>query len=279
MNLPRHGSRAVAVAAGLLAACAGPGRPGPEALGYQRPDPNPATYTFADTAALSVETQMGPMSALTGLSGTAELDFRARDHAFQVYVRFPDLRGTFRAPGQDPAVVDGSAVDGHFTVRVASTGFAAITESPKLGGALPDIIGPESLVRGLFVHLPGRPVGVGAQWVDSMTVTEEVGETRSVSRTLITSILEGDTVMAGRRLLRIRTEAITQVTLAGVSGGVEVEQDLSGTVTGLVLWDHQAGLLFRRTEAGTLSGTLTLPGVADPMPVQVDVSHSVVLGR
>lgn len=279
MAISRFRSGSAAAAILLLVGCGGPASPSPEGIGYDRPDPNPATYTFADTAELAIQTEIGVMSALTGLSGRAELEFRGQDHAFQVLVRFPLLRGVFRAPGQDPAMVDESAVGGPFMAEVAATGLVGITDAPALAGALPDITGPESLVRGLFVHLPGRPVPVGGQWVDSVTITEEVGETRSVTRSVITSTLEGDTVVAGRRLLRIRTEAPTALELTGVSGGVQVEQRLSGTITGIVLWDDAAHLLYHRAEAGELTGTLTLPGVADPMPSRVAVRHSVTLGQ
>lgn len=269
---------ALAIVAPAVAGCGGQiGAPSPDGLAYDRPDPNPATYTFTDTTELSVETAVGSMTVLTALDGTAELEFRARDHEYQVLLRFPELRGVFRNLAQDPVVVDESAVAGPFTVRVGPAGFVAVTDTPRLGGVLPDIAGPERIARSLFAHLPGGPVDEDARWVDTVTIGEDAQGTRSVTRTVIVSTLAGDTVVAGRRLLRIRTEAESQVELAGVSGGVEVEQTLVGTLTGTVLWDRGARVLFGRTESGSLAGTLALPGVAGPMPVEVRIRRSLTL--
>lgn len=270
---------ALAIMALAVAGCGGQSQaPSPEGLAYDRPDPNPATYTFTDTTELSLETAVGPMEVLTALDGTAELEFRARDHEFQVLVRFPELRGVFRNQAQDPAVVDESAVDGPFTVRVGPTGFVAVTDTPRLDGVLPDIAGPERLARSLFAHLPGGPVGAEARWVDTVTMGEAARGTRSVTRTVIVSTLAGDTVVAGRRLLRIRTEAASEVDVGGVSGGVQVQQTLAGTLTGTVLWDRNARVLFGKTESGSFSGTLALPDAAGPpMPVEVRVRRSLTL--
>ena len=269
----------LAIVVPVVAGCGGSSEtPSPAGLAYDRPDPNPATYTFTDTMELSVETAVGAMTALTALDGTAELEFRARDHEFQVLVRFPELRGVFRNPVQAPAVVDESAVGGPFTVRVGPAGFVAVTDTPSLDGALPDIAGPERLARSFFAHLPGGPVGEDARWVDTVTIGEASQGTRSVTRTIIVSTLAGDTVVAGRRLLRIRTEAESELEQAGVSGGVEVEQTLAGTLTGTVLWDRGARVLFGRTESGSLSGTLVLPDAAGgPLPVEVRIRRSLTL--
>lgn len=268
-----------ALAVLVLAGCVVvPGGPSPGGLAYDRPDPNPATYTFADTTELSIETPVGPMEVLTALAGTAELEFRGRDHDIQAFVRFPELRGVFRNPTQDPAVVDASDVGGPFTVRVGPRGLTEVTEAPSLTGALADITGPETLVRSLFVLLPGRPVAAGATWVDTVRVVEESRDARSVTTSIVTSRLVGDTVVDARRLLQIRTESELGIELTGVAGGVALEQVLTGTGTGQVLWDEGAHLVFERRETGSLAGTMTLPELGGPpMAVRVDVNQRVTL--
>ena len=264
--------------AAVLAGCSIlPGAGAPDGLAYDRPDPDPATYTFSDTAVFAIETAMGDMEVLTARSGVAELDFRRWSDG-RVTVRLPRFEGTFRNPTQGAARVDTADIGGPFVVRLGYDGRIAVTDTPSLSQALLDIAGPESLVRPLFVQLPARPVGPGATWVDTVETVEESGGTRSVARSVITSTLVGDTVAAGRTLLRIRTESQNTIEVSGVSGGVEVAQRLSGTTVGRILWDDAAHVLIERVATGELTGTLELPGVAvDPMPIRATLRRTVSL--
>jgi hypothetical protein len=153
-----------------------------------------------------------------------------------------------------------------------------VVDTPSLSDAVLDIAGPDGLVRPLFVQLPARSVDPGDQWVDTLTTVDESAGTRSVVRSRITSTLDGDTVVAGRRLLRIRTVAENSVEVTGVSGGVEISQRLEGTTSGVVLWDDGDHLLVERTATGTLLGTLEMPGLdVPPMPVQARLRRTVSL--
>lgn len=282
--LPSHSLHSAALATAsftLLAGCAVfGGMPVPDGLAYGPPDPNPATYTFSDTAEFTVQTAMGPMTVVTSQSGTAELDFLRWDAGYQVQVRFPDFAGSFNNPAQGETRVDEAHIGGPFTVRVEHGGLVEVTDTPSLSDALLDIAGPESLMRPLFVHLPGRAAGPGARWVDTVSTAEEAAGTRSVVRSIVTSTLEGDTLMAGRRLLRIATTAESTVEVTGVSGGVEIEQRLSGTTAGTVLWDDRARLLVERWETGELTGTLVMVGVpVEPMAVQATLHRRVSLRK
>lgn len=277
LSRPRSAARpAVAV---FLAACGAPSEvPAPDALAYGPPAPNPAAYTFADTLAISIRTDMGPMEVVTARSGTAEMDFRRWASHSEVFVRFPDLRGSFRNPMQGSLVVDESDIDGVFTVRVGPAGLVEVTDTPSLSDGMLGIAGPSSMVRPLFVALPGRAVEVGARWVDTVTIVDEGGGTRSEARSIITYVLEGDTVVTGRRLLRIRTTSMDSVQVEGVSGGVDFEERLTGITSGTVLWDPAAQLLVERVETGGLSGRLDLPGTTAPsMAVSARLSRAVSL--
>lgn len=263
----------------LLAACGpGSGGPSPRGLSYDRPTPNPATYTFTDTAVFTIEATLGSMEVITGQAGTAELDFRTWSSDGRVVVRFPRWQGIFRNPTQGSSTADESEIGGPFTLRLSAAGRLEVVDTPSLSDAVLDIAGPEGLVRPLFVQLPARSVGRGARWVDTLTTLEESAGTRSVVRSRITSTLVGDTMVAGRRLLRIRTLAENSVTVTGVSGGVEIVQRLEGTTTGWVLWDDDAHLLVERASSGTLRGTLEMPGLnAEPMPVRTELRRTASL--
>lgn len=263
-------------AAAALAGCGSAFSTAPGGLAYDRPDPNPATYVFGDTATFTIETAMGPMDVVTAHGGTAELDFRRWRRDSEVVVRFPRFQGSFQNRTQAASRVDASAIGGPFTVRLTPDGRVAVVDTPALGDRLLDIVAPDELVRPLFVHLPNGPVQRGTTWADTVTTTSGRAGTRTEARTIVVSTLAGDTVVAGRRLLLIRTESRSVVRVTGVSGGVDVTQELTGGTTGTVLWDERSKLLVERRSAGELSGTLTLPGVdVEPMPVRV-VVHRVV---
>lgn len=273
-----HRSQPLALVA-LLAGCGlAPGGATPRGLSYDSPTPNPATYTFTDTAVFTIEAALGPMEVVTGQAGTAELDFRSWRSDGRVVVRFPRWRGIFRNPTQGSRTADESDIGGPFTLHLSPVGRLEVVDTPSLSDAVLDIAGPEGLVRPLFVQLPARSVDRGARWVDTLTTIEESAGTRSVIRSRITSTLEGDTMVAGRRLLRIRTLAENSVEVTGVSGGVEIAQRLEGTTSGWVLWDDDAHLLVERASSGTLRGTLELPGLdVDPMPVRAELRRTASL--
>jgi hypothetical protein len=256
-----------------------PGSPTPGGLAYAVPDPNPATYTFSDTATFEVETAgMGAMEVTTAHEGTAELLFRPADGGFSVQVRVPRFSASFINPMQDPVRVSERDIAGPLGLSVGPRGVVTVTDTPSLSRELLDIVGPESLVRPLFVRLPGRAVEVGDRWIDTVTTNEAGSGTTSVGRSIITSTLVGDTVVAGERVLRIDTRAENVLTVEGTSGGVEIAQTLTGTTTGTVLWSTASRALVERWEEGELSGTLELPGVnAPPMSVHATVHRSVSL--
>lgn len=263
-------------AAAVLTGCGGPSLPTPDGLAYGPPDPDPVTYTFDDTTAVTIEGGTGPMEVVTAYSGTAELDFREWPRDRRVAVRFPRFRGSFRDPTRARSVVDESAIDGVFAVRLDPGGQVAVVDTPALADPLPDIVGPEALIRTLFVHLPAASVDVGATWADTVTTAEQMAGTRRATRSVIVSTLAGDTIVDGRRLLVIRTEAENTVRVTGVSGGVEVEQQLTGVTEGTTLWDDRSHRLVERWARGSLEGTLVFPGVEmAPLPVRA-VRHGVV---
>lgn len=264
---------------GLAGCLRQPEGPGPAGLAYDVPDPNPATYTFTDSATFALQAPgYGVMEVETARDGTAELHFRPSQEGYHVRVGFPELRSVFRSPAQGTSQSDESDIDGPVGVDLSFTGAAVVVDTPGLSPALLEVTSAEGLVRPLFVRLPARPVGPGAHWTDTTRTVEERVGTVSRGTSITTSTVLGDTVVSGQRLLRIRTTAITSVEIDGVSGGVEVEQRMTGIIHGRVLWDEGASLLVERVEAGELTGTLGMPGTGvTAMPISATVRRRVGL--
>lgn len=279
--------RAAAAAAllALAAACAGgpgPGGFGPSgvALSYAAEEPLQAAYQFSDTTRFSIEAgPMGTMLVTSAQQGTAEMAIAGQESGgVSATVGVPVYSGRFENPNQGTLRVDAGDIRGQWVVRLDPRGRVEVADSPALTAAARQIAGSESLVRPLFVHLPGGVTPIGTVWVDTVSVTESGGGTVSRARSIIRSTLVGDTTVAGRRLAVIRTESGTDLEVEGTSGGVEILQRMRGTILGTILWDPGRSLLVERIEAGELEGTLELPGMGfAAMPVTADVRRSVSL--
>lgn len=263
-----------------LQACAGlGGPPPPPLLLYEVPDPNPATYTFADTTRLEIRAPgYGVMEVATGRRGTAELQFGELGEGLRVDVRITTLDGTFRSGDRRTDAVNADDLAGPIGVSLSSMGRVVVVDTPAVTLALLEVAGVEGLVRPFFVNLPGRIVEPGARWTDTVTTREEGPEAVTRATSVIVSTLVADTVVGGRRLLRIETRTETAVEVTGESGGVDIEQQLSGTVMGTILWDAESRLLVARTETGSLAGSLVMPGTSPvALPVSATIWRSVQL--
>jgi hypothetical protein len=272
----------LAAAAGTLACAggAGPGAAGGHRLAYDVPDPNPAVYTFSDTTEFSIHAgPIGVMRVLSAQSGVAEIAFRRSGGGIEATVRVPSYAGRFENPDQGVTSADETDIRGAWTVRLDPGDPPDVVTTPSLTPRGRQVAGGESLVRPLFAHLPGRGAAPGGSWVDTVAVTEDVGGAVSRARTVITSTLVGDTVIAGRRLLLIRTSSATAVEVDGTSGGVEIRQRIGGTMRGTVLWDAARSVLVERSERGELEGVLELQGADVGLPVEATVRRSVSLRR
>jgi hypothetical protein len=270
--------------AGGLGGCAPPGPPSrfaaaPDDLAYGLPTPGPLCYAVADTARFTVDSgAMGRMSVSAAYAAAVELELGAGQDAMEARVRVHWLRGGFEPQSQPAQAVDASDLAGEFRLTLDARGRTEVVASPVLTPRLLDVTSAESMVRPLFVQLPGRPAGVGDAWTDTIVSVDDGPDARSTVRTVITTTILGDTVMDGRTLLRLWTRAENRMEMEGRSGGVLVRQLLTGTTDGTVLWDPHFRMLVERSETGSLAGTLAMPtaGVAD-VPLSATVRRHVRL--
>lgn len=251
----------------------GPLEPEPDALAYGLPTASPAFYILADTAMFTVDSgAMGRMSVSAAYRGTVEVDIGAGRDALEARVRFHRLDGMFEAQAQRPQRVDEADVDGEFLLTVDAQGRTETVAEPRLSQRLLDVTSADAMVRPLFVRLPGRPATPGETWVDTIVSLEHRSDGRSQVRTVMTTTLIGDTIVDGRALILLRTRADNQLEVEGRSGGVLVRQLLTGTTDGTVLWDPHFRMIVQRSEDGSLTGSLEMPGagaVAVPLTARV----------
>lgn len=270
----------ILVLAAVLAACGGrAGTPSPErALAYVVPGVAP-TYATADTMRFRIQAGgMGTMEVAVDYVATAQLTFEPAAGDYHVTVALLAFDGRFSNPMAGSVTADASGVEGPIVVKVSPRGETEVVEVPTTSTAFDQIAGAENLVRDFFVRLPDRPMEAGDTWTDTIRTRTENEQTLTISRSILTATIAGDTAVAGRTLLLIRTAYDNTMNLSGNSGGTEISQRLSGTTTGYFLWDAERGLLVERHEVGSLSGTLDLPGMGiGGMPVEATVKRNVRL--
>lgn len=264
-----------------LATPPAPTAPQTATLSYDPVLSSPVAYSVTDSARFTVHAgAMGSMTVASAHAGTATVELSQAGDSLEARVHYFRFAGSLDTDPHGRQRVDQTSIDGAFRVRLDRRGRVEIVGTPALGDDLLDITSPEALVRPLFVHLPDRPVGTGERWVDTITSVEETPETRTVARTVLTSTLEGDTIVDGRAMLLLRTRAENRIEVEGRSGGTPVRQILSGTTLGTVVWDPLLNLLLERREDGHLTGTLEMPdtGVTG-LPMTAAVRRTVSLVR
>lgn len=275
-------SRLLAMAV-LAAACgggAGPGAPAPGAPGFTYVVPEPATlvYERTDTSAVSMEiTGMGTMTIHVALRTVADLAFQeAAPRGVQVRVNITELEGSVSNPMSGSQNIRDTP--GEALLVVSAAGDVEVLEKPDLPTELAQVAGGESLYRDYFVPLPAGDVARGAQWVDTVSVTEDTGGMRSTSTTIIRSTWTRDTTVADQTLRVVESSMDVTARVEGSSQGMRIEQSLAGNGTATTLWNPRAHVLVARQEDAELGGSMALPDMGmSGMPVSMRTRSSLRL--
>lgn len=250
----------------FAAACARSGTtagasPAP-ALAYGVPAAGVLTYVIADTGGFVMEIPgMGPAPVDIQSRVTADLAFAPAGDSLRVTATVTTFDGRFASPAGPPVSAGDAQKPGPAVLHVAPDGDVRLVDVPPFEGALAQITSPAALYNAFFVRLPGRVAAVGATWTDTLRIDEELSGMRSVMTQVIRSTWARDTVVAGATLALITSDIRTELSIEGVSQGVEIRQSLSGTSSAWALWDPAGRFLVERSEQGETSGTADLPGL------------------
>lgn len=253
------------IALGLLACASAP--PAPETtaptLAYVIPPVNPATYLITDTTRVAVEGSDGRnLNTTAALRARAALGMHTDSIGMLASVRLLSVSGAFDAAGTVTTRVDSADVPaGAALLRMSGRGVDSAMHAPHMSRELLRVTGGASFFQHFFTRLPDAPVEPGYVWTDTVTHQDDAAGVQSRSRTIMTSSLQGDTVVEGRTVRVIASRLATTIELQGVVDGMQVRQQLTGTGTARTLWDDEQGLLVRREETSMASGTLDLPAL------------------
>jgi hypothetical protein len=254
------GGLAAAASVGLLAAACVSlrgGRAGNDALAYGLPSVPAAVYAYGDTTLMN--TQVGAVEVRS--RGTVELAFEPAESGFRATARWVDFEGRLASP-QGAVDADESGIEGPLVLNVDERGRVELADVPQLTDAFRQVAGaPGIMGQALFIRLPGRVVEPGAEWVDTVRVTEESEGLTSTFQAVVTSTWAGDTIVEERTLRVIRRAGTLSLGVHGVTQGVEIRQSLTGESVGVALWDPERRLLVSREESAELRGTMELPAM------------------
>ncbi len=272
---------AVAAVSLALGACAGGGTPAPPVLGYSLPDPSSATYLRGDTTRMSLDFGGQSFDVDVKSAGTYGTTFQHADDGIQVTMEIKDLQGTMTQPMQGPTNVDGSNIEGPLVFTLDRKGASTLVSTPTVKGmAAQQLFDPLVLSHSFFPRLPARPVSAGTAWTDTIQYEGPVSGGKAKGSSIMTYTVAGDTVVAGRSLLRITVDGTGQESRSGViqEANADFTRTVKSSMKGWVLWDAGRRLMYGSYTESDGTGTMDMSMAPQPFDFRVHSMSRVSLG-
>jgi hypothetical protein len=270
MAVARHALPLSAALVLPLAACAG-GSTSPPALAYGLPTPAAVSYDVLDTATISIEALGQSLDLRVESSAVYDLAFARADDGVGVTLTVADLEATVAVPMAGPITLDESSVSGDLVFTLDRRGNAALVSAPAVDETVGQLVPPMQIAHSFFPALPGTAVRSGDTWTDTISYGDD-GDAAAAGAGVQRSVLEyaavGDTVVAGRPLLRIDFDGSAEVRQTLSMQGAEIEQATDLQLTGHVLWDRQAGLIYERVTTSTGTGNVRVAQMPAELPTR-----------
>jgi hypothetical protein len=254
-----------------LAACGG-GSTSPPSLAYGLPTPADAAYEVLDTATISIEALGQSIDLQVESAAVYDLAFARADAGVTVTLTVAELDATVAVPMAGPITVDENSVSGDLVFTLDRRGDAALVSAPAVDEAAGQLVPPLQIAHSFFPALPGTPVRPGDTWTDTISY-EDTGDSTSVGgERLQRSVLEytavGDTTIADRTLLQISFDGSSEIRQTISMQGMDIEQATDLQLTGHVLWDQRAGLMFERVTTSTGAGSVRISRMPAELPTR-----------
>ena len=273
--------RYLAVAAALsLGACGGatPETPAPAAtpLAHAVPAVNPATYSAADTARIYISLAPGQTIEQTmGNASTVRMTFAppaAGGDDVSVTATYVDFMAYMESSMMPRQEIGDEALAGDFVLSLSPEGDVDLVSGPDLPEEVAQMASGGNMFADFFVRLPNEIVSPGATWTDTTFSDDEVEGARTTNESIVVSTLRGDTTVDGRRLWIIESTKATTLVVEGDMQGMQMRNELSGTVEERTLWDPASRLMHSSMSEGTMSGVVSIPS-AGMNDIPIDVTN------
>ncbi|MYF84701.1 MAG: hypothetical protein F4176_11545 [Acidimicrobiia bacterium] len=263
-----------AACAALMSACAGApaGTPGPATgpaagttpgatrFAYRVPSNPDGLYHIEDSLFVGVSTPVGDMEVMTTTQLSMRLRFGRDPGGIGVVGTVMGFNAVSANSRAGIRTADADDIAGPCSLVLSPGGHVEVATMPVLDTELADLSPFPGIAFEIFPRLPAYPVGPGDSWVDTVSwyVVDEV--TASTTNTIYRYTLVGDTVLGDRTLLKFDvTGEVSKETVQGEEDE-QSTQEMTGTITGFVLWDTEFGLPAYVESHREMEGTNSVPG-------------------
>ena len=174
--------------------------------------------------------------------------------------------------------VGADAVQGEFTLSVTPEGVVEEVAGPDLPPEVQQMMMGQNMFADFFVRLPNRVVTPGETWTDTVSTTNDMDGATSTTTMITVSTLRGDTTVAGRRLWIIDRSRSSHALVEGNVQGMDMRNEMSGTVSETTLWDPARRLLVSSRGTGEMTGSVSMPAAGmNDMPLRVSNTRTIRL--
>lgn len=231
-----------------------------DVLAYGVPSVRSTTYQVADTMILSIGSQSETTQLKSVAGATLSVNFRGGPEGVRVEAEIMDFSGSTGNAEMGTMSLGRDDATGSMIFIVGPTGAIEEVARPELSRNAGQFSLFNQLPYDLFPGLPGRAADPGESWSDTVVWHSAAGGMETTSITARTYTLVGDTVMDGRSLLTIALSAEVAISASGSQGGRATTSNITGTLTGRVLWDADTGLLHMAELMRDYTGESTMEG-------------------
>ncbi len=258
----------LALACLTLTACALGGPPSPPGLTYGVPTETQVTYTVEERSDMDIDAEGQSMQARGSSSMTLGVAFTESTEGVTVTMHVRELQATLSNPmGSQSA--DQEGIEGPVVITLDRTGEVTLVEEPEVTGTVAQFFQSPRLAYGFFPKLPGRAAGAGDSWTDTLSFEGTPGGNEIKATSVLDYVIEGDTVVDGRSLVKIAFEGTVDQSGRGQVTGMDFTQNLSGTTSGWFLWDLQRRLFVESRSDGDLRGSMEVSAAPFPLALRV----------
>ncbi len=251
-------------------------RPLADTLAYTLPSPPSAVYEIANSVVVGVNTPTGAMQVTGEIAMTLDLAFEGAANGVRVTGSVSSFDGSMSNPmmGRQTAGLD--AVSGSLDFVLNRRGESEVAAVPAVAGGMAQFAPFESMAHSFFPRLPDQVVEAGGMWVDTVSWSSEDPTLDASSTSVYRYTLVGDTVVEGKTLAKIDVNGEVTSEAETNQGGMAITQSMAGSLSGVILWDMERGIMAGSEIEQTVEGTAGMSGMP-PTPMTLTVTETVRL--